>query len=100
MLPAEPAFPCGDDNNTTQHNTSGFGLWIFPAGGGPGSAFGMWIYIGFQLYLWNLRMGKAWKNPLRNLKEIEKRKQRNCEQTSEQRGITITKTTNTHDSAH
>ena len=27
------------------YNTSGFGLPIFPAGGGPGSAFGMWIFI-------------------------------------------------------
>ena len=42
LLPAEPAFPCGDDNNSSSSNnssTSRFGLGIFPAGGGPaGSA--------------------------------------------------------------
>ncbi len=40
-LPAEPAFTCGDDNNSTNStNTSGFGLGVFPAGGGPGSRVG------------------------------------------------------------
>ena len=36
-MPAEPAFPCGDDNNRQQtaDSTSRFGLGIFPAGGGP-----------------------------------------------------------------
>ena len=42
FLPAEPAFPCGDDNsnsNSNSNSTSRFGLGIFPAGGGPaGSA--------------------------------------------------------------
>ena len=38
-LPAEPAFPCGDDNNSS-NNTSGFGLGVCPAGGGPGSGVG------------------------------------------------------------
>ena len=39
FLPAEPAFPCGDDNNNN-NNTSGFGLAVFPAGGGSGSGVG------------------------------------------------------------
>ena len=32
-LPAEPAFPCGDDRQSTV-NTSGFGLVSLSAGGG------------------------------------------------------------------
>ena len=43
-LPAEPAFPCGDDNN---NNISGFGLLIFSAGGGRSArvgGFGLLIF--------------------------------------------------------
>ena len=51
------------------------------------------------LRLWNLRMGKPGKTHSETPKEIENRKQRKCQQTREQRGITSTKTTNIYDSA-
>ena len=79
LLPAEPAFTCGDDNNSTNNNTSGFGLSIFRVGAGSGriwivdflgrrrfgAGFGLWIFragggsgpdlhCGFQWYAANL----------------------------------------------
>ena len=46
-LPAEPAFPCGDDNsnsssNSSNSNTSRFGLGVFRAGGGPAGSALVW----------------------------------------------------------
>ena len=48
LLPAEPAFLCGDDNSTNNSTnnstTSGFGLAIFRAGGGSGAGFGLALF--------------------------------------------------------
>ena len=57
LLPAAPAFPCGDDSQqqSVNNNTSRFGLWIFSAGGGGSARVAIWI-VGFRL----CRLQRIW----------------------------------------
>ena len=45
FLPAEPAFPCGDDKSQ-DNNNSQVGIWIvnFPGRQGCETGFGLWIF--------------------------------------------------------